>query len=128
GQITTLDRVPIGYPRVPEIIYGLGFSAGFKSFDLSAFFQGSARSSFWINETNSFSAGAGSTEPFVATYRFSSADRPNGRVENQLLKAYAGNHWSESNRNIYALWPRLGTTANSHNNQVNTSFLRDGTL
>ena len=47
GQITETDMVPIGYPTSPEIIYGFGFSAGYKGFDLSCFFQGSARSSFW---------------------------------------------------------------------------------
>src|SRR5690606_9160669 len=40
GQITVLDQVPIGNPTMPEIVYGFGFSMGFKSFDLSCFFQG----------------------------------------------------------------------------------------
>lgn len=105
GQITTRDRVPIGYPTTPEIIYGAGLSTGFHHFDFSFFFQGSANSSFWINSN-------GSTAPFV-----------NG---NQLLKAYADNYWSEENRNIYAIWPRLSTTINTNNNQVSTWFMRDG--
>src|SRR5690606_39953680 len=48
GVISDLDRVPIGFPTRPEIIYGFGPSITFKSFDFSFFFQGSARSSFWI--------------------------------------------------------------------------------
>jgi len=107
GQITTLDRVPIGFPTDPEIIYGLGFSTGFKRFDFSCFFQGSAYSSFWINSD-------GSTAPYL-----------NGQ---QMLKAYADSHWSEDNRNIYSLWPRLSTTLNSNNNQVSTWFMRDGSF
>ena len=43
------DMVPIGFPKTPEINYGFGLSAGYKSFDFSCFFQGSARSSFWID-------------------------------------------------------------------------------
>jgi hypothetical protein len=39
-------------PQVPEIIYGFGFSVGYKNFDISAFFQGSARSSFFINSAD----------------------------------------------------------------------------
>lgn len=107
GQITTLDRVPIGYPTDPEIIYGLGFSSGFKNFDISCFFQGSAYSSFWINKD-------GSTAPYLEGQ--------------QVLKAYANSHWSEDNRNLYAIWPRLSTTLNTNNNQVSTWFMRDGSF
>src|SRR5690606_28306615 len=49
GQISSLDQVPIGYPTTPEIVYGFGFSAGKGSFDFSAFFQGLARESFWVD-------------------------------------------------------------------------------
>ena len=125
GQITTLDKVPIGYPTDPEIIYGLGFSTGFKNFDVSAFFQGSARSSFWINTADEKLGSPGSTEPFVS---YSSADSPSGKTENQLLKAYADNHWSEENRNIYALWPRLSASPNDNNNQPSTWFMRNGSF
>lgn len=104
GVITSLDRVPIGFPTVPEIVYGFGFSAGYKNLDLSCFFQGSARSSFYIDAEN--------TSPFV---------------ENQaLLKAYSESYWSEDNRNIYALWPRLSNTPINNNLQASTWFLRNG--
>ncbi|MES2376065.1 MAG: TonB-dependent receptor [Bacteroidota bacterium] len=124
GVITTLDKAPIGYPTDPEIVYGFGFSSGYKNFDVSAFFQGSAHSSFFINSTNGNGIG-GSTEPFITTFRYD-GDTPNGVVQNQLLKAYADSHWSEDNRNIYALYPRLSNTANANNDQVNTWFMRNG--
>ena len=115
GVITELDKVPIGYPTEPEIIYGFGFSAGYKKVDLSCFFQGAARESFWISPS--------STAPFVDT-------DGNGSLvsKNALLKVYADDHWSEDNRNLYALWPRLSTYAISNNNQVSTWFMRDGTF
>ena len=112
-QITTLDRVPIGYPTTPEIVYGFGFSAGVKNFDFSAFFQGSARSAFWIDVS--------ATSPFIDVDGSSSV-----RSNNQLLKAYADDHWSEDNRNIYALWPRLSDTYNENNGQRSTWFMRNG--
>ncbi len=114
GQITNLDRVPIGYPTTPEINYGFGFSYGVKDFDLSMFFQGSARSSFWIDP--------GATAPFV--------ERTRGGfyTQTQLLKSYAENYWSESNQNIYALWPRLSETIVENNIQTSTWFMRDGTF
>ena len=110
GRITTQDKVPIGYPQEPEIVYGFGFSTGFKGFDFSVFFQGLARESFWINVTN--------TSPFVTS---------NGSVR-QLLKVYADDHWDESTRNIYALWPRLSTKVVENNAQASTWFMRDGSF
>ena len=52
GKITDLDQVPIGYPKEPEIVYGFGASYGYKNWDISVFFQGLARESFWIDYNN----------------------------------------------------------------------------
>ncbi|RZM23044.1 MAG: TonB-dependent receptor [Pedobacter sp.] len=115
GQVTPLDRVPIGHPTDPEIIYGFGLSAGLGGFDLSCFFQGSARSSFWIDPA--------ATSPF-AEYRYPN-EPYRGILNNQLLKAYADSHWSEENRNLYALWPRLSQNVNWNNAQPSTWFMRN---
>jgi TonB-linked SusC/RagA family outer membrane protein len=120
GVITEADQAPIGNPTTPEIVYGFGFSFGFWNFDLSAFFQGLANESFWINSA--------ATSPFYQ--------------EAQLLKTYAGSYWSEENRNIYAIWPRLSDYINSNNvpgaykdsngiwqtREFNTWFMRDGSF
>ncbi|GAA4307755.1 TonB-dependent receptor [Compostibacter hankyongensis] len=121
GQITTLDQVPIGYPTTPEIVFGFGFSAGYKNFDLSCFFQGLARESFWINPY--------ATAPFVS-YLYPNETAPAGVLQNQLLKAIADNYWSESNQNPYAFWPRLSATSTllSNDAQQNTWFMRNGAL
>ena len=42
GKIDEYDKVPIGWGSVPEIIYGFGFSVGWKGLSLSAMFQGAA--------------------------------------------------------------------------------------
>jgi hypothetical protein len=117
--VTTLDRVPIGYPTTPEIVYGFGFSMGYKNFDLSCFFQGLARESFWIDVY--------ATAPFVS-YVYDNETAPAGVLQNQLLKAVADDHWSPSNQNAYALWPRLSATNDllKNNAQRNTWFMRDG--
>ncbi|NLR77034.1 SusC/RagA family TonB-linked outer membrane protein [Chitinophaga eiseniae] len=116
GQITQLDQVPLGYPTTPEITYGFGFSAGYKRFDLSAFFQGLGRESFWID--------ARATAPFMSY----DGGTLSGKPQNQLLQAYADSHWSEEHRDLYALWPRLSTTAigNDNNSQQSTWFMRNG--
>jgi TonB-linked SusC/RagA family outer membrane protein len=118
GEITTLDQVPIGYPTTPEITYGFGFSVGYKNFDFSSFFQGLGRESFWID--------AEATAPFL-NYFYDNETLP-GLPQNQLLKAYADNHWSEDHQDAYALWPRLSTTGvgTENNAQRSTWFMRSG--
>ncbi|MCG2614963.1 TonB-dependent receptor [Terrimonas sp. NA20] len=109
GMITNLDRVNgLGHPTSPEIIFGFGFSAGYKNFDLSAFFQGAGRTSIYINPAD--------ITPFVL----------NGSNQNGLLDVIAQDHWSEDNRNIYAFWPRLSPTVNANNTQPSTWWLRNG--
>lgn len=107
GTITDLDKVPIGFPTVPEIVYGFGFSTGYKNVDFSIFFQGLARRSFWID--------AAATSPFVGDQRL-------------LLQAYADDHWSEENKDLYALWPRLSPTVVANNVEKSTWFMRNGAL
>ncbi|WP_369808822.1 SusC/RagA family TonB-linked outer membrane protein [Parabacteroides sp. Marseille-P3160] len=114
-KITELDKVPIGYPQTPEIIYGFGLSTGYKGVDFSFFFQGLARESFWIDAVKTY--------PFIDT-----DDNPAIYSKNALLKVYAENHWSEDNRNIHALWPRLADTQIANNTQTSTWFMRDGTF
>ena len=48
--------------------------------------------------------------------------------QNALLEAYAQDHWSEDNRDSYALWPRLSHSLNDNNSQTSTWFMRDGSF
>ena len=105
GKITELDQAAIGYPTSPEIVYGFGFSMGYKDFDLSCFFQGLARESFWIDVEK--------TSPFIGN-------------QSALLQAYADSHWSEADRNTQALWPRLSTSVVENNNKKSTWFMQNG--
>jgi TonB-linked SusC/RagA family outer membrane protein len=106
GKITSLDKVPIGNPTIPDMVYGFGLSAGYKGFDASFFFQGSGNSSFWISPQ--------ATAPFVN--------------EQQLLKVWADDYWSETNRDVYAKWPRLSNQYVNNNNQTSTWFMQDGSF
>lgn len=108
GVINDDDMVPIGYPTVPEIIYGFGSTLRYKSIDLGFYFQGSARSSFFINPQN--------IQPFFR----------NGGYENGLLSAIAESHWSEDNPDLYAFWPRLSTWNVESNNKSSTWWMRQG--
>ena len=104
NAINELDQVPIGKPYVPEIVYGFGFSAGYKNIDLSMFMQGVARTSFSIQPEN--------ISPFVG--------------ERNALKIITDNYWSEDNPDPYAFWPRLSTYGINNNEQPSTWWLRDG--
>lgn len=122
GKITSLDRVPLGYPTVPEINYGFGVSAGYKGFDFSVFFQGLARESFFIDPS--------ATGPF-RTYLYQDEREGSvpvfGTMQNNVLQVYADDHWSEENRDLYALFPRLSWTAGNPNNEVTSSWwMRNG--
>lgn len=116
GKIDNLDLVFMGYPETPEIVYGFGFSTGYKGFDLSAFFQGQARVSFFIDPKK--------VSPFV--------ERNVAYVDGntQVLKDFADSHWSEENQNLYALYPRLGVSnADIANNlQPSSWWLRDASF
>ena len=116
GVITEADRVPIGLPTSPEIIYGFGASLGWKGFDFSLFFQGLANESFWIDASTNYnpSRNIAGTAPFVNN--------------TQLLQAYADSHWSEDNRDVYALWPRYSAYSNTNNSAVSTWWMRDGSF
>jgi len=124
GVITTLDQAPIGKPLVPKMIYGLGLSAGYKKFDINVFFQGLSEVSFFINPVT--------TGPFVNSIQDGSINamiEGNGALsENGLIQAYADSHWSEENRDIYAVWPRLSSTVIQNNVQTSTWWLRDGSF
>jgi len=108
--INELDLVPIGYPTVPEINYGFGLSLGYKELDFSFFFQGSARSSFWID--------ASALTPFVR----------NGSTETGLAQFIADDYWSETSQNPDAFWPRLSPTIIRNNIQTNTRFMNNSSF
>ena len=124
GRLTQEDLVPIGYPTSPEIIYGFGLSGGWKNIDISFFFQGLARESFWISLNNDFE-----WDNNNQTYRLRSiGTSPFISGSSALLEAYANSHWSENNRDIYAVWPRLSDSYVENNMQRSTWWMRDGSF
>lgn len=107
GKIDSDDQVAIGYPTTPEINYGFGLSVGYKNFDISTFFQGQDRVSFFINPSD--------IRPF-AGYR-------------NALKFIAEDHWSADNPVAQSFWPRL-TAGDNPNNMVQNStwWIRNGSI
>lgn len=118
GVVNSDDMVAIGHPTVPEITYGFGMSAGYKSFDLSFFFSGNARTSLFINPIYyNASTDTYGVAPFGSVY-----------APNAVLQAWADSYWSEENQNIYAQWPRLSQTPTANNTQTSTFWMRNGSF
>jgi len=108
GRVNSDDRVHIGYPTIPEITYGFGLSGGYKNFDISFFFQGQDRVSFFINPSDN-----GGIAPFA-----------NHRGALQII---AEDHWNPNNPVSHAFWPRLSASVNDNNSvQNSTWWLRNG--
>ena len=104
--INANDRVTMGYPTVPEIVYGFGPSVKYKNIDFSCFFQGVARTSLMMSGFHPFGT-------------------QNSR---NVLKFIADDYYSPDNQNIYAAYPRL-TKVNHGNNTAGSDFwLRDASF
>jgi len=103
--INNYDRQAIGFPRTPEIMYGFGGTIAWKGFDVSVFFTGAARSSFFLqgNVIWPFSDNLGSYN---------------------VMREYYDNRWTPENPQ--GTYPLL-INGTSPNNYVQSSFwMRNG--
>ncbi|MDR2037565.1 MAG: TonB-dependent receptor [Bacteroidales bacterium] len=115
GIINDEDQIPMGYPTSPQIQYGFGLSAGYKKFDLSFFFQGNARVSFFINSgTGGGTDGTEGIAPLV--------NRRNA------LEIVERDYWSETNPNVHAFWPRLSVRTLDNNTKQSSWWLRNNSF
>jgi TonB-linked SusC/RagA family outer membrane protein len=119
GVISDRDQTAIGYPTTPEISYGFGPSLGWKAWDFSFFFNGVHRRSFWLDYNT--------VSPFFNTTGYENTPgTPQGH--NALAQFIVDSYWSETNRDPYAVWPRLSPAlaSSQNNNSTSTWFMRDG--
>ncbi len=117
GKVNDDDRMPIGHPTTPEVNYGFGLSAGFKGVDFSFFFSGVDRTSLFINPTTSNSSTSRGIAPFGNEFS-----------PNSVFQAWSDNYWTEDNKNIYAVWPRLSVSPMANNTVQSTFWMRNGNL
>ena len=106
GQIDGNDKRWVGNPTVPEIVYGFGPSIKWKNFDFSLFFQGVTNTSLMVSGIHPF-----------------------GTQNNRnVLKFIADNHWSPTNQDINATYPRLTKLDHANNTVTSTYWMRDGSF
>lgn len=105
GKIDEYDKVPIGWGSVPEIIYGFGFSVGWKSLSLSAMFQGAAH-------VDAMLSGEG-VLPFTQ-----------GSSRGNLLSNIT-DRWTEANPRQDVFYPRLSIGNMNMNYEASTWWLKN---
>lgn len=105
GVIDDFDMTYFGESQIPQIVYGFGASLNYKKFDISLFFQGVAKTSIVMSGIHPF-----------GDYQFNVYD------------FIAKDHWSESNPNPNAAYPRLSDASNTNNNARSDYWVRDGSF
>ena len=105
GLINEYDEVPIGWGNIPEIIYGVGFSVGWKNLSLTAMFQGAAH-------VDAMLSGEG-VLPFAQ-----------GSGRGNLLSNIT-DRWTEQNPRPDAFYPRLSIGTINMNYEKSTWWLKN---
>ena len=113
GIVDGGDVVAIGATERPNLIYGVGLSARWKSFDFNIHFQGAGKSSYCIQGPS--------------VYAFSQKEVGN------ILPDLVDGRWidstisgTEATMNPNASYPRLSYGGNSNNYRASTFWLRNG--
>jgi len=120
GVINSYDKVYTGKSDIPTILYGAGFTVGYKKFDLSLFFQGTGNVIIMANGSSITGAGAGGAGivPFTGMGTY-----PSGML------ASLEDRWTVDNPNQNAYYPRLGiANQNSNNYQPSTWWSKDASF
>ena len=108
GIVNDKDYVPIGATNRPHLIYGFGFSAQWKGFDVNVLFQGAGKSTFFIDG--------------YTVYPFKDGDW--GNILTDVVKS---NRWIlGENEDPNAKYPRLSYGGNNNNYQSSTYWMRNG--
>lgn len=107
GYIDAYDRMYIGNPRMPEIMYGFGFALSYHGFDLSMGFTGAGRTSIFLTTEDMW--------PFSLEY-----------PRYNVAREYFDNRWVPgASDNGSAKYPAV-INANSPNNyQTSTLYMRE---
>ena len=113
GVVDGNDIVKLGATAIPCLIYGVGFSARWKGFDVNMLFQGDGKVSLgmWGKSVLAFSEGKwGNIFKGITDDRW---------ISHEISGTYA-------TENPNASYPRLSYGGNSNNQQGSTYWTRDG--
>lgn len=106
GVINMYDETAIGYSTIPEIVYGFGANAKYKSFDMGIRFQGVANVTRMINDDNFL--------PFAKSLQ-----------KGNLYSDAIFDRWTEDNPSQDVFFPRLRDYKDGHNYVNSTWWQKD---
>lgn len=101
------DRMAIGYPRTPQLVYGFGGTVAYKGFDISLFLTGASKTSIFLNGSTMYPFQDG-----VGTFN--------------VQREYYDNRWSSESPD--GKYPGAITVANPNNNRTSTLWQVDGSF
>jgi TonB-linked SusC/RagA family outer membrane protein len=99
------DVTAIGKPAIPDIIYGFGGSIKYHQYDFSFMFQGATHVSLYMYNMH----------PFCASSHFGY----------NIAQYIVDNHYSESNPDANAAYPRLTSVPSNNNIQESTYWIKN---
>lgn len=105
GKIDEYDKVPIGWGSVPEIMYGFGFSIGWKNLSLTAMFQGAAHVDAMLSGEGVLPFSQGSSR---------------GNLQSNIT-----DRWTEQNPSQDVFYPRLSIGNINMNYETSTWWLKN---
>ncbi len=104
GQIDDRDKTPIGYSKVPEVVYSVSPEISWKGFTLSAMLQGAANASVFFTSNAGFEFG--------------------GAAGGGQVSKIHQDYWTEDNRD--ATYPSLHLNPQHSNKNLNSFHLKSG--
>jgi TonB-linked SusC/RagA family outer membrane protein len=105
GKIDDYDRVYMGYPRTPGIMYGLGGTVAYKGFEVSLYFTGATRTSIFLEGPSMYPFGSNVIGP------------------NNVLKEYYDNRWTPTNP--HPEYPSPGDSYSQNNYRRSSLWMKD---
>ena len=107
GVVDVDDYAAIGYPRTPEVMFGIGGTIAYKGFELSLWFTGATRTSTFLDSEGMW--------PYSLEY-------PNYNI----LREYYDHRWIPGAAdNSAARYPAVIRGQNTNNYRPNTLYLRN---
>ena len=106
GVIDAYDREYIGYGRMPEVMYGFGFTIAWGQWDASVGFTGAAKANMFLNSEDMW--------PYSLEY-----------PRYNISREYYDNRWIPGADNTNAKYPAVIDGNNPNNYVVSTLYMRD---
>lgn len=116
------DRVNIGYPNVPEIVYGISLGIEWKNFSVSALFQGAGHVSTYLASTAAWPFVAGTETAFETAKESWTQERYEQGLPISLPRLSESPEVTKHNYQYSSLWQRDASYLRLKNVEVGYRF------